>query len=197
MTQTPLNYFNFTSEDTGITQQVGLKERTINSTEMTSLTNSQKVKEFTEGMLGHPIPKYPQALSREKVKFICRMVISELNELMATVITHEDELVPEMQWCLNHSDPHAFQANLSNEEVITEQADAMVDAMYYMYDTAARHGMNLDKYFEVVHDANMDKRDPVTKQFIRREDGKVMKRDGWNPPDVGVVTRDQLKNGGF
>ena len=45
---------------------------------------------------------------------------------------------------------------VTNEELeeardITEQADALVDAIYYICDTAVRHGMNLDRIFEIVH----------------------------------------------
>ena len=39
------------------------------------------------------------------------------------------------------------------EEAINnhEQADALVDAIYYICDTAVRHGLNLDPLFSVVH----------------------------------------------
>jgi predicted HAD superfamily Cof-like phosphohydrolase len=160
-------------------------------------SNSNKVKEFTEGMLGHSIPSRPEKMNKDHVKFICKMVISELNEMMSTVVSSQEEIKTEMQWCLDNSDQHTFQPNLSDSEIITEQADAMVDAMYYMYDSAARRGMNLDALFNVVHEANMDKRDPDTKQFIRREDGKVLKRDGWTPSNIHDAMLIQINNGGF
>lgn len=63
---------------------------------------------------------------------------------------------------------------------VTEQADALVDAIYYICDTAARHGMNLDPLFEIVHRANMGK--VVNGKVIRREDGKILKPVGWVDP---------------
>ena len=63
---------------------------------------------------------------------------------------------------------------------VTEQADALVDAIYYICDTAVRHGMNLDRIFEIVHRANMQK--VVNGRVIRREDGKILKPEGWQDP---------------
>lgn len=161
-------------------------------------SNSEKVKQFTEGMLGHSIPSRPKPLGIEQARFICSMVISELSELMSTVVSSQDQLIDEMQMCLDSADIHTYTPILRTDEVVSEQADAMVDAMYYMYDTAARQGINLDKIFDVVHEANMDKRDLETKKFIRREsDGKVLKREGWQPPNVLLAMQEQIKNGGF
>ena len=69
---------------------------------------------------------------------------------------------------------------LEESESITEQADALVDAIYYICDTAARHGMNLDPLFDIVHQANMSK--IVDGHVIRRDDGKIMKPDTWIDP---------------
>ena len=63
---------------------------------------------------------------------------------------------------------------------ITEQADALVDAIYYICDTAVRHGMNLDPLFKIVHRANMQK--VVDGKVLRRDDGKIMKPECWKDP---------------
>lgn len=63
---------------------------------------------------------------------------------------------------------------------VAEQADALVDAIYYICDTAVRHGMNLDRIFEIVHRANMQK--VVEGRVIRRDDGKILKPEGWQDP---------------
>ncbi|MFT5201738.1 MAG: putative HAD superfamily Cof-like phosphohydrolase [Candidatus Aldehydirespiratoraceae bacterium] len=81
-----------------------------------------------------------------------------------------------------------FIAEMVNDELqelreatdLVEQADALVDAIYYICDTAVRHGMNLDRVFEVVHGANMQK--VVDGRVIRRDDGKIMKPEGWQDP---------------
>jgi predicted HAD superfamily Cof-like phosphohydrolase len=69
---------------------------------------------------------------------------------------------------------------LEEAKDIVEQADALVDAIYYLCDCAAKHGMNLDPLFEIVHRANMTK--IVDGKIIRREDGKILKPEGWQDP---------------
>jgi hypothetical protein len=38
----------------------------------------------------------------------------------------------------------------------------------------------------------MDKRDPTTGKFIKREDGKIMKPAGWQPPDISKAIAEQF-----
>ena len=81
-----------------------------------------------------------------------------------------------------------FIAEMVNDELdelreatdVVEQADALVDAIYYICDTAVRHGMNLDRVFAIVHSANMQK--VVDGRVIRRDDGKILKPQGWRDP---------------
>lgn len=61
-----------------------------------------------------------------------------------------------------------------------EQADALVDAIYYLCDTAVRQGINLDPLFSIVHRANMGK--IVDGRVRRRADGKILKPEGWVDP---------------
>ena len=66
-----------------------------------------------------------------------------------------------------------------------EQADALVDAIYYLCDTAIRHGMDLDPLFEIVHRANMQK--VVDGKVLRRDDGKILKPEGWQDPKPYLI----------
>ena len=63
---------------------------------------------------------------------------------------------------------------------IKEQADALVDAIYYIYDTAVKNGIDLDPIFKIVHRANMKK--VVKGKVIRGENGKVLKPANWQDP---------------
>ncbi|MCH2205359.1 MAG: hypothetical protein MK132_05775 [Lentisphaerales bacterium] len=78
-----------------------------------------------------------------------------------------------------------------------EQADALVDAIYYICDTAVRHGLNLDPLFKIVHRANMQK--VVDGKVIRREDGKILKPEGWEDPEPYLrrEMENQDKNGSW
>jgi predicted HAD superfamily Cof-like phosphohydrolase len=70
---------------------------------------------------------------------------------------------------------------LAEAGTIVDQADALVDAIYYICDSAVKHGMNLDRLFAIVHGANMTK--VVDGKVIRREDGKILKPEGWQAPE--------------
>ena len=83
-------------------------------------------------------------------------------------------------------------------QTVTEQADALVDVIYYICDCAVRNGINLDPIFDIVHNANMQK--VVNGKVIRREeDGKILKPEGWEDPTLKLekeMTR-QAREGGF
>lgn len=70
---------------------------------------------------------------------------------------------------------------LEEANTVVDQADALVDAIYYICDCAARHGVNLDNLFKIVHGANMKK--VVNGKVIRRDDGKILKPEGWEAPE--------------
>jgi predicted HAD superfamily Cof-like phosphohydrolase len=81
---------------------------------------------------------------------------------------------------------------------IGEQADALVDMMFYILDTAASNGINLDPILDIVHGANMEK--VVNGVVLRCErTGKVMKPDNWRDPieDIEYEIDDQDKFGSF
>lgn len=52
---------------------------------------------------------------------------------------------------------------------------------------AAWFGIPFDAVFAAVHAANMDKLDPVTGKPVILPDGKIGKREGWQPPDIAAV----------
>lgn len=165
---------------------------------MTTKSNSEDVKEFTEGYTGIKCPNRPIAMSKEEVMWLVRMVMSEMDELVATVTTDDKECTEFMQEALDTIDKCHHYEYKNEIELIGAQADAMVDAWYYMLNIGAKHGMNLSKLFGVIHEANMNKRDPTTKQFIRREsDGKVIKPEGWQPPNIEGEIEKQMVEGSW
>ena len=162
------------------------------------MSNAESVKEFTEGMTGNTCPNKPIPLTKDDALFIVRMVMSELDELICTVSTTEDERDKLMQQSLDTRDKCKNFSYNNELELVSAQADAMVDSWYYMLNVASKHGMNLSKLFDVIHNANMAKRDPDTGKFIRREsDGKVIKPDGWQPPDIEGEMQKQMDNGSW
>ncbi len=86
---------------------------------------------------------------------------------------------------------------LKEAKTIVDQADALIDAIYYICDCAIRHGMNLDPLFDIVHGANMAK--IVDGKVLRRADSKILKPEGWQKPEP-LLEREmqrQEKEGSF
>jgi hypothetical protein len=72
-----------------------------------------------------------------------------------------------------------------------------VDVYYYSLNAACKKGVNISTVFDIVHGANMAKRDPATGQFIKREDGKIIKPEGWQGPDIKQEIARQMEHGSF
>lgn len=75
---------------------------------------------------------------------------------------------------------------------IVGMAQELADIVYVAYGAALTHGIDLDAVIAEVHRANMDKLGPEGKPILR-EDGKVLKPEGWQPPRIAEV----LKRGGL
>ncbi len=74
---------------------------------------------------------------------------------------------------------------------IVEVIDALADIGYILAGTILNHGMQniYDDAFDEVHRSNMAKL--VDGKVLRREDGKVMKPQGWTPPQLAqFVTKE-------
>ena len=67
---------------------------------------------------------------------------------------------------------------------LVEVLDALADIGYILAGTIINHGMQniYDDAFEEVHRSNMAKL--VDGKVLRRADGKVMKPEGWQPPQL-------------
>lgn len=76
--------------------------------------------------------------------------------------------------------------------IAAEQGDAVVDCWYYGLNACAKKGINASMIFDEVHRANMDKRDPESGVFMRREDGKIIKPLGWKEPDLVSVMNNMM-----
>jgi predicted HAD superfamily Cof-like phosphohydrolase len=74
---------------------------------------------------------------------------------------------------------------------LVEVLDALADIGYILAGTILNHGMQniYDDAFDEVHRSNMAKL--VDGKVLRREDGKVMKPQGWTPPQLAqFVTKE-------
>lgn len=69
-------------------------------------------------------------------------------------------------------------------EDLVEIADGLVDMIYVATGTALEYGIDLPAVWDEIHASNMRKADPATGKVTKRQDGKIMKPAGWQPPDV-------------
>lgn len=63
-------------------------------------------------------------------------------------------------------------------------ADGLADLIYVAVGMAVEFGIPLDRVWDEVQRANMAKVDPATGKVRRREDGKILKPEGWQAPDI-------------
>jgi len=153
------------------------------------------VRNFTKAC-GQPTPCTPQLMNRSEVEFITKMILDELLELNATVMSSSDAKMSIFNMLKVAKD--CPQMRSANKDAITaEQADALVDIWYYSLNCAAQKGINLSSVFDLVHAANMRKVNPSTGMRVKRADGKIEKPVGWCPPNVTKEMQRQAMQGSF
>lgn len=69
---------------------------------------------------------------------------------------------------------------------IYEQADAMIDLIYFALGTLVEMGIRPEKLFEIVHEANMAKLFPDGKPHFNSE-GKTIKPATWVDPEQKII----------
>ena len=78
-----------------------------------------------------------------------------------------------------------------NNNDTVEVVDALADLIYVINGFAIYLGIDLDFIVSVVHKTNMDKLDK-NGEPIYREDGKIMKPDGWEAPKIKELLEDSI-----
>lgn len=120
-------------------------------------SNFELVGDFMEAV-GQDVLVSPQWPNRDTVDLRLDLIQEELEELEVAV---------------------------SNKDMV-EVADALTDLLYVIYGTGQAFGIDLDECFEEVHRSNMSKLGPDGR-VLRREDGKILKPEGYFPPDLESV----------
>lgn len=114
-----------------------------------------------------PIMGYPCIPSDERMEVRETLIMEEFDELMQGMARYD-------------------LANIAQE---------LVDLIYVTIGTALELGIPLQKVWDEVQKANMAKVDPVTGKVRKREDGKVLKPEGWQKPDVHGVMWEEAMDG--
>jgi predicted HAD superfamily Cof-like phosphohydrolase len=80
-----------------------------------------------------------------------------------------------------------FEANAEDDRV--EMLDALIDIMVVTAGALHSLGCDPDGAWKEVMRSTFDKVDPHTGRVTRREDGKVLKPEGWEPPRLKSFLR--------
>lgn len=75
---------------------------------------------------------------------------------------------------------------------MVETADGIVDSIYVLIGAALELGLPLAELFAEVQRSNMAKavrQADGSYKVVRRADGKILKPEGWTPPDIAGVLR--------
>jgi predicted HAD superfamily Cof-like phosphohydrolase len=160
------------------------------------IADSYQVLQFTEQSKNIKCPKTPTAMSIDELRFVYQMILSELVEGAQTVCETTDDALEFVHKCIGVDTNRTYKKPVENVEIIAQQADAFVDAWYYMLNAACKKGWNLAPVFGEVHLANMNKRWTDGKFHIRA-DGKIEKPPNHEPADINKIINEQLKSGSF
>jgi predicted HAD superfamily Cof-like phosphohydrolase len=74
-------------------------------------------------------------------------------------------------------------ARQSNDEVLT--IDACFDTIWVIVGYMLSKGWDCEKIWDEGALSNLRKIDTKTQKILKREDGKILKPEGWKPPDFG------------
>ena len=105
----------------------------------------------------------------------------EIPKLDAPGLSPEDMIEMRIKLLREEVEEYAEAARAGD---MVEVLDALADFGYILAGTIINHGMQhiYDDAFNEVHRSNMAKL--VDGKVIRREDGKVLKPEGWQPPQL-------------
>jgi predicted HAD superfamily Cof-like phosphohydrolase len=74
----------------------------------------------------------------------------------------------------------------------TDIADALGDMLYVLVGTIVEHGLadKIEAIFDEIHRSNMTK--VVDGKVIRRDDGKILKPEGYEKPNLKPILEDSI-----
>ncbi len=125
-----------------------------------------------------PLATRPEA-KQEDYLFLGRaLIMEEFKEVMIEYDRIEETALHWIDETERDSLRHQFLQNLCAE---------LADLIYVICQAANMHGLPLAQFYDAIHAANMRKVDPITGKVTRREDGKVLKPVGWQPPNLSEI----------
>ncbi len=131
------------------------------------MTMIDDVKAFHEAM-GVPVLTKPEVPEEERIQLRLRLIKEEFEELCEACACEDPD----------------FDYPQYEDVKLPDVADAIADLIYVAIGTAHEFGIPLEAVWAEVQRSNMAKVGGAT-----REDGKIMKPEGWKPPDIEGVLK--------
>ena len=82
-------------------------------------------------------------------------------------------------------------AELKAAKSDAEHFDALLDIIVVCIGAGLSLGLPMSRGWDAVMISNLRKIDPATGRVERREDGKILKPEGWRPPNLGRLLEDK------
>jgi predicted HAD superfamily Cof-like phosphohydrolase len=105
--------------------------------------------------VGQETPSFPQQTVSDQAQLYKKLIIEEVAEFWEAVEVSDD----------------------------VEEIDACFDMMWVIVGYMKSRGWDCEQIWDEGAKSNLSKIDPVTGLVKRREDGKILKPEGWKPPD--------------
>jgi predicted HAD superfamily Cof-like phosphohydrolase len=109
---------------------------------------------------------------QEKFMTACDQTVDKFNELQYTMYIK----------LINEEHQELLEATLVEDRV--EQLDALIDILVVTIGAIHSAGWDAEGAWKEVMKTNFAKIDPTTGKVHKREDGKVLKPDGWTAPEL-------------
>lgn len=140
-----------------------------------------KVKEFHE-TFGHPVATEPTVVSDDRLVLRLTLILEEAIELADAMGFATDDIKDSAEYMLHEIGPRVYEEDVD----LVAVADALGDLEYVVNGAALEMGIPLPEVVAEVHRSNMTKLDSDGKP-IYREDGKILKGEGFEEPRLAEV----------
>lgn len=138
----------------------------------------ERVKEFHE-TFGHPVGDKPEVPDDDRQELRLALILEEALELAEALGFKTEHVKREVGYML-------YDYPTESEPDLVGVADALGDLDYVVNGAALEFGIDLPAVTAEVHRSNMTKLGPDGKP-IYREDGKILKGEGYEPPNLEKV----------
>lgn len=131
--------------------------------------------------MGGVVRDVPTPLGWDELRLRSALIVEEVAELLCA-LAGRDDLAPDLKAHLATTLADLRAVAVPGVADMGNVAKELADVEYVLHGTAHYCGVDLDLAVEVVHESNMAKA-----HGPRREDGKRLKPEGWQPPDMSRV----------